>query len=238
MCQSAITLISKALHEVNNAELLLKIKGVLALFIQSMEVSCYSWNKIRHLTRLNKSWGYSVSALDAFLLVLFERYAELLKRRFGEDFQEVGIEIVILAVVTNDGKIVSTDDYMPMPINDSDGYDKVVSVSWYTPEKSRDNLRYSLPTVLSEDILKEIRFPCVLPFSQMYPLCCIDIRNFLNQFYCFSDDHFQHSQVIDDKVKVVWLSSMRNYSNNLTYQPQGFGRFTLRKSVSVSSRTA
>jgi hypothetical protein len=38
MCQSAITLISKALHDVNNAEMLLKIKGVLALFIQTMEV--------------------------------------------------------------------------------------------------------------------------------------------------------------------------------------------------------
>lgn len=38
MCQTAITLISKALHEVTNAEVLLKIKGVIALFIQTMEV--------------------------------------------------------------------------------------------------------------------------------------------------------------------------------------------------------
>lgn len=38
MCQSAIVLISKALHEVKNSELLLKIKGVIALFIQTMEV--------------------------------------------------------------------------------------------------------------------------------------------------------------------------------------------------------
>lgn len=39
MCQSAIMLISKALHEVTNAELLLKIKGHIALFIQTMDVS-------------------------------------------------------------------------------------------------------------------------------------------------------------------------------------------------------
>ena len=39
MCQSAIMLISKALHEVSNAEVLLKIKGHIALFIQTMEVS-------------------------------------------------------------------------------------------------------------------------------------------------------------------------------------------------------
>ncbi len=39
MCQTAITLISKALYEVDNAEVLLKIKGVIALFIQTMDVS-------------------------------------------------------------------------------------------------------------------------------------------------------------------------------------------------------
>ncbi|KAL9099874.1 MAG: hypothetical protein Q9163_004680 [Psora crenata] len=152
MCQQGIFLISKALHEVTNAELLLKIKGVIALFIQTMD-----------------SWNYPVGALDAFLLQLFEKYAELLKRRFSDDFQE----------------IVSTDDYMPMPINKLEEYDKVVNVSWYTPDKPRE----------------DIRFPCVLPFSQMYPLCCIDIRNFLNQFYFFSDDHFQHPKVIDETLK-------------------------------------
>jgi hypothetical protein len=44
-----------------------------------------------------------------------------------------------------------------------------------------------------------------LPFSQMYPLCCIDIRNFLNQFYFFSDDHFQHPNVIDETLRKVSL---------------------------------
>ena len=152
MCQQAIKLISHALQEVTNAELLLKIKGVIALFIQTME-----------------SWKYPTGALDGFLLRLFDKYAELLKRRFSDDFQE----------------IVSTDDYMPMPINKPDEYDKVVNVSWYTPDKPRS----------------EIHFPCVLPFSQMYPLCCIDIRNFLNQFYYFADDHFQHPKVIDETLK-------------------------------------
>lgn len=153
MCQTAIALISNALFEVTNAELMLKIKGVIALFIQTMS-----------------SWHYSVRPLDSFLLTLFDKYAELLKRRFSDDFQE----------------IVSTDDYMPMPIHKADEYDKVVNVSWYTPEKARE----------------ELHFPCVLPFSQMYPLCCIDIRNFLNQFYFFSDDHFQQPKVIDDTLKM------------------------------------
>ncbi|KAI4168914.1 MAG: hypothetical protein LQ343_006036 [Gyalolechia ehrenbergii] len=110
MCQTAIALISNALYEVTNAELMLKIKGVIALFIQTMS-----------------AWHYSVKSFDAFLLTLFDKYAELLKRRFSDDFQE----------------IVSTDDYMPMPIHKADEYDKVVNVSWYTPEKAREELQYS-----------------------------------------------------------------------------------------------
>lgn len=39
MCQAAITLISKALDTVDNAEVILKIKGTVALFIQTMDVS-------------------------------------------------------------------------------------------------------------------------------------------------------------------------------------------------------
>ncbi|RKU42842.1 hypothetical protein DL546_001788 [Coniochaeta pulveracea] len=152
MCQTAIALITTALNEVSNAELLLKIKVVLALFIQTME-----------------GWGYSVAMLNSFQLTLFHKYAELLKRRFSDDFQE----------------IVSTDDYMPMQINNRDEYDKVLNVTWYNSDKAPE----------------ELSFPCVLPFSQMYPLCCIDIRNFLNQFYFFSDDNFQHPSVIDDTLR-------------------------------------
>jgi exocyst complex component 6 len=39
MCTAAINLTSKALNEVTNAEVLLKIKGFISLFIQTMEVS-------------------------------------------------------------------------------------------------------------------------------------------------------------------------------------------------------
>lgn len=152
MCQSAIALISNALHTVDNDEKLLKIKGRISLFIQTMD-----------------GLGYSTASLNSLLMTVFEKYSQLLKDRFSEDFQE----------------IVSTDDYMPMPINTPDEYDKVVNVSWYTPQKSRE----------------ELTFPCVLPFSQMYPLCCIDIRNFLNQIYLFSDESFQRSSLIDETLQ-------------------------------------
>ncbi|KAM0395759.1 hypothetical protein ACHAPZ_009260 [Fusarium culmorum] len=152
MCTAVINLTSKGLGDIEDAEALIKIKTIIALFIQTME-----------------GWGYSVTTLDNFLLKLFDKYAELLKKRFSEDFHE----------------IVSTDDYMPMAINNPEEYEKVVNVSWFSQEKPTDQITY----------------PCVLPFSQMYPLCCIDIRNFLNQFYFFSDDHFQHPTVIDETLR-------------------------------------
>lgn len=39
MCQAAIRIVSKSLDGVTNAELLLKIKEDVALFVQTMEVS-------------------------------------------------------------------------------------------------------------------------------------------------------------------------------------------------------
>lgn len=75
-----------------------------------------------------------------------------------------------------------------MPVNNADEYSKVISVSWYTPPPGQENA-------------EQIAYPLVLPFSQMYPLVCIDIRNFMNQIYLFSDDHFRHTTVIDRTLK-------------------------------------
>ncbi|RPB06115.1 exocyst complex subunit Sec15-like protein [Choiromyces venosus 120613-1] len=153
MCKKAINIITPALDNITQADALLRIKNILALFIQTMD-----------------SWDYSVEALDSFLLVLFEKYSQRLKTEFSADFKE----------------IVTSDDYMPMPINSFEEYDNVVNVSWYKPDKERDQLE----------------FPIVLPFSQMYPLCCIDIRNFLNKYYFFSDEYFTHQSAIDEELQL------------------------------------
>ncbi|KAK4123255.1 exocyst complex subunit Sec15-like protein [Parathielavia appendiculata] len=112
MCQAIVRISSRSLEGVGNPELLLKVKDDLALFIQTME-----------------GWGYSASIVDNFQLVLFDKYAELLQRRFGEDFQE----------------IVSTDDYMPMNIKNREEYDLVLSSAWFVDEKSPEEVTF--PTV-------------------------------------------------------------------------------------------
>lgn len=113
-------------------------------------------------------YNFNTSNMTNLLLTLFDKYTDLLNQRFSEDFLE----------------IVSTDDYMPMPIQNSEEFEKVVNVSWYTPDQP----------------ISQIRFPTVFPFSQMYPLCCINIRNFLNQFYFFADDSFPNTSIIDAKL--------------------------------------
>lgn len=103
-----------------------------------------------------------------------------------------------------------------MPISNLDEYDKVVNVSWFTPEKPREELTCVYPSIIRLNaVLTCSRFPCVLPFSQMYPLCCIDIRNFLNQFYFFSDDHFQHPNVIDETLKKVPITKTTDLTLSL-----------------------
>lgn len=47
MCQTAVALISKALPEVDNAENILKIKNLIALFMQTMNVGDPSFHKLR-----------------------------------------------------------------------------------------------------------------------------------------------------------------------------------------------
>ncbi|KIW75842.1 hypothetical protein Z517_10587 [Fonsecaea pedrosoi CBS 271.37] len=159
LCQTAISLMSKALSAVDNAEHLLKIKNLISLFIQTMN-----------------GFNFNTAAMSNFVLVLFDKYAELLKQRFSEDFIE----------------IVGTDDYMPMPIQNAEEFEKVVNVSWYTPDRP----------------VHEMTFPTVFPFSQMYPLCCIDIRNFLNQFYFFSAQEDNAPSPLTSKIDSQLLTSL------------------------------
>lgn len=46
-------------------------------------------------------------------------------------------------------------------------------------------------------------FPQDMPFSQTYPMCCINIRNFVEQFYLFADGVSQHHLDIDEVLRKV-----------------------------------
>lgn len=42
-----------------------------------------------------------------------------------------------------------------------------------------------------------------MPFSQTYPMCCINIRNFVDQFYTFTDGVVQQHLDIDEVLRKV-----------------------------------
>lgn len=42
-----------------------------------------------------------------------------------------------------------------------------------------------------------------MPFSQTYPMCCINIRNFVDQFYQFTDGVVQQHLDIDEVLRKV-----------------------------------
>lgn len=88
MCQSAIALISNALHSVDNDEKLLKIKGRISLFIQTMD-----------------SWNYSTSSVQSLVLAIFEKYAQILKNRFSEDFLEVSSTRGLTLYITDNARL-------------------------------------------------------------------------------------------------------------------------------------
>ncbi|KAL9082261.1 MAG: hypothetical protein Q9159_006574 [Coniocarpon cinnabarinum] len=152
MSQSAITMMSSAVLAIEDAEMLLKLIGVISLFVQTME-----------------TLQFFSQGLHSLLMSLFEKYIHLLKRRCADDFSE----------------ILATDDYMPMSMNSPEDYEKVMDVVWYTPEVHKDALT----------------FPVVLPFSQMYPMCCHDVRSFLSQVYSAPEDYISRSSQIDDAIR-------------------------------------
>lgn len=142
--------------------------------------------------------------LDNFLLKLFDKYAELLKLRFSIDFQEVSITMFVFPDMADSlYRLCQQMTTCQWPSTLLRSMRKLSKSAGSLRRSQLKNSRMYPPFLRGRLAHMYISFPCVLPFSQMYPLCCIDIRNFLNQFYFFSDDHFQHPNVIDETLKKV-----------------------------------
>ena len=72
---------------------------------------------------------------------------------------------------------------MPMTVETPQSLDQIRNVSLYG---------------LELDIRS---FPYVLPFSELYPLCCSHIRNFVNEYYMFSDECITSQHDVDDILR-------------------------------------
>jgi hypothetical protein len=55
-----------------------------------------------------------------------------------------------------------------------------------------------------------VSLPQSLPFSQLYPLCCNNIRNFVNEYYMFSDENIHSQHDVDEILRRVRSILIKN----------------------------
>lgn len=75
-----------------------------------------------------------MTELNTLLTTLFERYSDLLRRKFSTDFDQVSTLFSnALQRHTSIGlteQIIQEDDNQPMAVNDQEEFDQVVGVCW------------------------------------------------------------------------------------------------------------
>ncbi|CAG8597920.1 13973_t:CDS:10 [Funneliformis caledonium] len=93
-----VKIVSESLDGCHDPNLFIQIKFSLFTFIQTLE-----------------DYGYNVDAFTDLILTVFQRYSDMLKQRFLEEFLQT----------------LLYDDYMPMPINNPEEYGAVVDACWF-----------------------------------------------------------------------------------------------------------
>ncbi|CAG8582591.1 18435_t:CDS:10 [Dentiscutata erythropus] len=146
-----VKIVAESLDDCRDPELFQRIKFSLFTFIQTLE-----------------DYGYNVNTFTDLVLIIFQKYSDMLKHKFSVDFHQTIID----------------DDYMPMQVSFREEYDAVVDACWF-----------------KEDNRISQGFPKQLPFSQAYPSCCLDIKNFVNQYYEFAEEDSKKYSYVDDIVQ-------------------------------------
>ncbi|KAF9057969.1 exocyst complex component, sec15 subunit [Panaeolus papilionaceus] len=144
------TAIENSLTRETDPENFLKVKESLLVFIMTLE-----------------SASYSTSSLQAFIIVLFEKYSQLLQTQFTNRFET----------------IVREDDHTPMRAESTKEIEMILDVVW-VDENEREEIKQSPP-----------HYP--LPWSQTFFLCCQDIKTFIQKFYAFVEGVSQHRDIDD-----------------------------------------
>ncbi|CAG8459120.1 4894_t:CDS:10 [Paraglomus occultum] len=148
----AVQIIYAALYGCIESKLFSRVKKELTVFMQTLE-----------------EYSYNVQKYMDLHLFVFQRYSELLKEKFADDFHQTMLE----------------DDYMPMIVDSPEQYEAVLDACWFTEDSRITGQGY----------------PRSLPFSQAYPSCCLDIKNFVSQFYEFAEDASRIHAQVDDIVR-------------------------------------
>jgi len=110
-----------------------------------------------------------------FQIIQIERYMLSLFRAYSD--------VLRRRFSSEFNQIIQDDNYMPMTVPSAQEFEVLRSVSL-------------LPL---EDVSNS--FPQTLPFSQLYPSCCTNIRNFVNEYYMFSFVNMQSQHDVDELLR-------------------------------------
>ncbi|TFK28905.1 rsec15 [Coprinopsis marcescibilis] len=143
--------VEDALRTETDPDTFLRVKESLLSFIMTLE-----------------SYSFPTTALQKFILVLFEKYAKLLESQFSKRFEQ----------------IVKQDDNTPMWVETTTDITAVLDVVWLHESERRE--------------FESATAPQSLPWSQTFYLCCQDIRLFIQKFYAFVEGVSGHHRDIDE----------------------------------------
>lgn len=100
------------------------------------------------------------------------------------------------------------DDNQPMSVKDQAEFEQVIAACWLAPGEAEHLATYvrhwpAKPIAQTHASCSSQSFPRTMPFSQTFPMCCINIRNFVDQFYHFVEGVTQRHRNIDELLRKV-----------------------------------
>ena len=102
------------------------------------------------------------------------------------------------------------DDNQAMSVKDQAEFEQVVAACWLAPGEAEHLATYvvttqDIPSLRLVVLFISQSFPRTMPFSQTFPMCCINVRNFVDQFYHFVEGVTQRHRNIDELLRKVRL---------------------------------
>lgn len=164
-------LIADATRKCSDLQRLFEIRKMLMCFVSALEGYLYDCHKPREL-----------------MVILAERYAALIMEGCGERFR----------------KIVDEDEYRPMQVSSEEELEAVRSA--YPFQESTQGLvsqgstregRVSKDSSYSSPSAGRSTgsFPRTLPFSTILPLCCVDVKRCISEYYQYVAGEDGHAAV-------------------------------------------
>ncbi|ODV58296.1 Rab GTPase-binding exocyst subunit SEC15 ASCRUDRAFT_77995 [Ascoidea rubescens DSM 1968] len=141
-----------------------------------------------------------IKLYDQILILLFERYQLKLLNNFEIEYKNS----------------LDEDDSMPMIINDTNLYNKILAVSWYNPD---DNFNDSNDN--DHNGQNSQNFSRILPFSQVYPMTCAQLRSIINknlkflEFNFYNYNFFKINQLLINFLKQLMLIIVEKMNEKL-----------------------